>query len=40
MGKIKRESSLHFFKLLAGEQYPVQMEDITVEVSNMKPFYG
>ena len=40
IGKIKRESSMHFYKLLAGEQYPVAIEDIEIEVSNMKPFYG
>lgn len=40
IGKIKRESSLHFFKLLAGDHYTVSIEDINIEVSNMKPFYG
>lgn len=39
-GKIKRESSLHFYKVLAGDQYPVNLDDIEIEVSNMKPFYG
>ena len=40
IGKIKRESSLHFYKLLAGDHYPVEIDDIDIEVSNMKPFYG
>jgi len=40
IGKIKRESSLHFYKLLAGDNYHVDMDDIKIEVSNMKPFYG
>ena len=40
IGKIKRESALHFFKLLAGEQYHINLEDIRIEVSNMKPFHG
>lgn len=40
IGKIKRESSQHFYRLLAGAQYPIQMEDIKVEISNTEPFYG
>lgn len=40
IGKIKRESSLHFFKLLAGANYDVQMDDITIEVNKTAPFSG
>ena len=39
-GKIKRESSMHFFKLLAGTNYEVQPEDITIEVNKTAPFSG
>ena len=39
-GKIKRESSLHFFKLLAGENYEVSPEDIRVQIGISGPFSG
>ena len=39
-GKIKRESSLHFFKLLAGEAYDVLPDDITVNIGKSGPFSG
>ena len=39
-GKIKRESSVHFYKLLAGTNYPVNPEDISVEISRTEPFLG
>ncbi|MEL6917656.1 MAG: GTP-binding protein LepA [Bacteroidota bacterium] len=38
--KIKRESSVHFFNLVTGEQYPLAHEDITVEVIKAHPFNG
>lgn len=36
--KIKRESSVHFFEMIAGENYPIKEEDITVTISKAKPF--
>ena len=39
-GKITRESSVHFFKLLAGGQYSVSPEDISVEVVQTDFFKG
>ena len=39
-GKIKRESSLHFFKLIAGEGYDVLQDDITVKIGKSGPFSG
>lgn len=37
-GKIKRESSTHFFKLISGENYPIEPEDILVEIVHAQPF--
>ncbi|MGB5821126.1 MAG: GTP-binding protein LepA [Saonia sp.] len=39
-GKIKRESSVHFFKLVSGGQYPISHDDISVEVIKAEPFNG
>ena len=39
-GKIKRESSVHFYKLLAGDALKVALEDIQVDISKTLPFYG
>jgi hypothetical protein len=39
-GKIKRESSVHFYKLLAGEQFEVSLDDISVEITKTSPFNG
>lgn len=39
-GKIKRESSMHFYKLLAGDKIEVAMDDISVEISKTEPFNG
>ncbi len=39
-GKIKRQSSVHFFKLLAGNQFDISLEDITVEIAKTAPFNG
>ena len=39
-GKIKRESSLHFFKLIAGKVYDVLPDDITVKIGKSEPFSG
>jgi hypothetical protein len=39
-GKIKRESSVHFYKLLAGGQYEVFLDDISVEITKTSPFNG
>ncbi len=38
--KIKRESSVHFFQMLAGEQYPISKEDISIAVSKTEPYSG
>ena len=40
IGKIKRESSLHFYRLLAGQNYEVQLDDISVEINRTAPFSG
>ena len=39
-GKIKRESSVHFYKLLAGSHYKVSLEDISIEINKTEPFFG
>ena len=39
-GKIKRESSLHFYKLIAGTNYRVDPEDISVDITKTAPFNG
>lgn len=39
-GKIKRESSLHFYNLLAGDRIDVAMDDITVEITRTATFNG
>ncbi len=39
-GKIKRESSLHFYRLIAGANYEVDPDDISVEIANATPFSG
>lgn len=39
-GKIKRESSLHFYRLQAGENYDVKLEDISVKINKTAPFNG
>ena len=39
-GKIKRESSMHFYKLLAGSNYEVSLEDISIEINKTAPFFG
>lgn len=39
-GKIVRESSTHFFKLLGGSNYVVSNDDISVEIVQTGPFQG
>ena len=39
-GKIKRESAIHFYKLLAGKNYKVEAEDISIEINKTAPFPG
>ncbi len=39
-GKIKRESSVHFYNLLADGRYIVALEDISVEITKTAPFNG
>ncbi len=39
-GKIVRESSVHFFRLVAGTNYVVDLNDITVEILKTEPFKG
>ncbi len=38
--KIKRESSLLFYRLLAGSQYPVPEDDIAITIWKTMPFNG
>ena len=38
--KIKRESSLHFFRLVAGDAYNIELNAITVDVKKAVPFLG
>ena len=38
--KIKRESSLLFYRLLAGNQYPVPENDIAITIWKTMPFSG
>lgn len=40
IGKIKRESSLHFYRLLAGQNYNINLDDITIEVNKTATFSG
>ncbi|EAR02846.1 hypothetical protein [Maribacter sp. HTCC2170] len=40
MNKIKNESSIHFFKLVAGKNYEVDPEDISVTIWRAEPFSG
>lgn len=40
MNKIKNESSIHFFKLVAGKNYEIKPEDITVTIWRAEPFSG
>ncbi len=39
-GKIKRESAIHFYKLLAGENHEITPEDISIEINKTAPFSG
>lgn len=39
-GKIARESSRHFYRLVAGEQFEIALEDIEVEIVRAVPFNG
>ena len=39
-GKIKRESSVHFFNFLAGEKHNVALVDIAVEITKTAQFNG
>lgn len=38
--KIKRESSIHFYRLVAGQHFLVRKDDISVVVSEALPFGG
>lgn len=38
--KIKRESSIHFFRLVAGENGNIVQEDLSVTVWKATPFSG
>ncbi|MRX64366.1 GTP-binding protein LepA [Maribacter luteus] len=38
--KIKRESSIHFFNMIAGKNYNIELEDITVTIWKTEPFNG
>ena len=39
-GKIIRESSVHFYKLLVGKNYNVSLEDIKVDIIKTQMFNG
>ncbi|SDN05635.1 GTP-binding protein LepA [Kriegella aquimaris] len=38
--KIKRESALHFYELVAGEDYDINQEDILVTIEKTQAFSG
>lgn len=38
--KIKRESAIHFYQLVAGKDYPITQDDIQVTVWKTLPFNG
>ena len=38
--KIKRESSIHFFSMVAGKNYQVEPDDITITIWRAEPFSG
>ncbi len=38
--KIKRESAVHFYQLVAGEDYEIQQEDILVTIGKTQAFSG
>jgi hypothetical protein len=38
--KIKRESALPFYRLIAGPNIPISVEDLTVEIHKSQPFPG
>ncbi len=38
--KIRRESSIHFYHLVAGQNYEVEKDDIAVTVWKTMPFSG
>lgn len=38
--KIKRESCVHFYKLVAGENYQVAEDNISVSILKTEPFSG
>ncbi len=38
--KIKRESSLFFYQLVAGKNYEISWEDISITVWKTQPFIG
>ncbi len=38
--KIKRESSLHFFRLVAKENCSIEQDDISISVWKTQPFSG
>lgn len=38
--KIKRESAVHFYELVAGEDYDIHQEDILVTIQKTQAFSG
>lgn len=38
--KIKRESSVHFYRLVAGDRHTISMDDISVVLEGAVPFSG
>lgn len=39
-GKIKREASQHFYRLLGGDSLEISLDDIEVRVEKTAPFNG
>ncbi|QLG45386.1 GTP-binding protein LepA [Costertonia aggregata] len=38
--KILRENTVHFFRLVAGKNYPVSSDDIVIKILKAEPFDG
>lgn len=38
--KILRESAIHFFKLVAGANYPISTDELEVSIVKAEPFSG
>ncbi len=38
--KIKKESAVHFYRMIAGRQPAMELEDIEVRIEKVQPFDG